>query len=203
DFGGLARIAEFIALWLNNFSNRSLPPVCYPRLLIVVEDSTTIKSDKCWESRWKTKFSQLLRKKTTRTINEAFSYVGIHHLFTNDQIHQEFCYLPLKDRLLNESDAVRFSRIDQRVHFVGKHFDAFFNYAYNHFIQNIGKHFNFIRASRLSNPVSTHLKRHLLNFMKKFQTTEEINEFALPVVASCILLDSFPPGMHGGFTQNA
>jgi hypothetical protein len=28
--------------------------------------------------------------------------------------------------------------------------DAFFDYAYNHFIQNTGKHFNFIRASRLS-----------------------------------------------------
>jgi len=199
DFCGLASIADFIALWLNSFRNRSLPPVCYPRLLIVVEDSNTTKSDKCWESRWKTKFTRLLRRKTTRPINEAFSYVGIHHLFTNDQIREEFCYLPLKDRLLNESDAIRFSRIEQRLHFVGKHFNAFFDYAYNHFIQNTGNHFNFIKASRLSNPVSPHFKRHLLNFMKQFQSVEEINEFAVPVVASCILLDSFPPGMHGEF----
>jgi hypothetical protein len=198
DFGGLASIADFIALWLNSFSNRSLPAVCYPRLLIVVEDSTT-KSDKCWESRWKTKFSRLLQRKTTRPINEAFSYVGIHHHFTNDHIREEFCYLPLKDRLLNESDAIRFSRIEQRMHFVGKHFNAFFDYSYNHFLQNTGKHFNFIRASRLSNPVSPHFKRHLLNFMRQFQSAEEINGFAVPVVASCILLDSFPPGMHGEF----
>lgn len=201
DFGSLARIADFITLWLNCFSNHSLPSVCYPRLLIAIEDSTTTKSDKCWESRWKTRFSRLLRKKTTRPINEAFSHVGIHHLFTNDQIREEFCYLPLKDRLLNDSDAVRFSRIEQRMHFVGKHFNAFFDYAYNHFIQNVGKRFNFIKASRLLNPVSTHIKQHILNFVKQFQTAEEINRVALPVVASCILLDSFPPEMHGEFTH--
>lgn len=201
DFGSLARIADSIALWLNCFNNRSLPSVCYPRLLIAVEDSTTTKSDKCWESRWKTRFSRLLRKKTTRPISEAFSHVGIHHLCTNDQIREEFCYLPLKDRLLNESDVVRFSRIEQRMHFVGNHFNAFFDYSYNHFIQNTRKRFNFIKASRLLNPVSTHLKQHIFNFVKQFQTAEEINGFVLPVVASCIILDSFPPGMHGEFTH--
>jgi hypothetical protein len=197
DFGGLASIADFIALWVNTFSNQSLPPVCYPRLLIIVEDTTTTKSDKCWESRWKTNLSRVLRKKTPTPLNQAFSHVGIHRLFANDQIHEEFHYLPLKDRLLNESDAIRATRIEQRMHFVGKHFNAFFNYAYNHFIQNTGEHFNFIKASRLSNPVSPDLKRHFLNFVKNFQAAKDINEFVLPVVASCIILDSFPPGMHG------
>ncbi|KFY04385.1 hypothetical protein V491_09370, partial [Pseudogymnoascus sp. VKM F-3775] len=197
DFGGLASIVDFVALWLNCFTNRSLPSVCYPRLLIAIENSTSTRSDKCWESRWKTKFSRLLRKKTTRPIKEAFSYVGIHHLVTNDQIREEYRYLPLKDRLLNESDAVRAFRIEQRMHFVGKHFNAFFDYAYNHFIHNIGKPFNFIKASRLLNPVFSNLKQHFFTFVKQFQTVEEMNEFALPVVASCILLDSFPPGMHG------
>jgi hypothetical protein len=201
DFGGLARIADFIALWLNTFSNQSLPPVCFPRLLIVIEDSTTTKPDKCWENRWKRDLARLLRKKTARPINQAFSHISIHHLSANDRIRDEFRYLSLKDRLLNESDAIRAARIEQRMHFVGKHFNAFFDYAYNHFIHNTGKHFNFVKASRLSNPVSPDLKRHLLNFIKQFQTAEEINRFVLPVVASCILLDSFPPGMHGELAQ--
>jgi hypothetical protein len=46
DFGGLARIADFISIWLSNFSSQSLPTVCFPRLLIVVEDSTIVRPDK-------------------------------------------------------------------------------------------------------------------------------------------------------------
>ncbi|KAM3066494.1 hypothetical protein ACMFMG_011992 [Clarireedia jacksonii] len=197
DFGGLASITHFIALWLDSFSNHSISPGCYPRLLIVVEDSPTIKSDKYWETRWKTQLARSLRKKTIRSLNQAFSHVSVHRLLINEQVREEFRYLPLKDYLLNESDAIRAARIDQQIHFVGKHFNAFFEYAYKHFIQNTGQHFNFIEASRLSNPVSSDFKRHLLNFFKKFETAEEINEFVLPVVASCIMLDSFPPGMHG------
>lgn len=87
------------------------------------------------------------------------------------------------------------------MHFVGKHFNAFFDYAYDHFIPNSQKPFNFIEASRLSNPVSPDLKRHLLHFVKQSGTAEEINDFVLPVVVSCILLDSFPPEMHGKFSS--
>lgn len=196
DFGGMAKVVEFIAAWLKICNNQRLPAICYPRLLVVVDNSAIIKPGKPWEDRWKRNLLQSLRKKTTKPFEQAFSHLSVHHLSINNQI-REFRYLSLKDRLLNESDAIRAIRIEKRMHFIGKHFNALFDYAYDHFISNTNKQFNFVKASRLLNPASTDLKRHFFNFVNHFQVAQEINNFVLPVVASAILLDSFPPGMHG------
>jgi hypothetical protein len=196
DFGEVAKVADFIAVWLSVFKSSSLSSTCLPRLLIVIEDPTTPRPGKCWETHWKTRFLRLLRNKTTRQFGHAFSHLAVHNLFTNDQIREKFHYLSLKDRLLNESDIVRALRIEERMHFNGKHFNAFFDYAYDHFVLNTEKPFNFIRASRLKNPVPSDVKRHFSKFLKHFPSSQELNEIALPIVASSILLDGFPPGMH-------
>lgn len=196
DFGEMAKIVELISGWLENCNSTRPHAVCFPRLLVVVDNSAIIKPDKLWEGRWKRNFLQSLKKKTTKPFEQAFSHLSVHHLSVNNQIREEFRYLPLKDRLLNESDQIRAIRIEKRMHFIGKHFSAFFDYAYDHFISNSSKQFNFVKASRLLNPASTNLQHHFFNFLSQFQIAQEINDFVLPVVASAILLDSFPPGMH-------
>ncbi|KAH8798354.1 hypothetical protein F5884DRAFT_870284 [Xylogone sp. PMI_703] len=195
DFRGESGIVDFICTWLNTAASRSSPTMCLPRLLIVVEDWTITRPDQFWEDRWKRRFLQLLRKKTSRPLSHAFSHLSIYH-FKKDRTSEEFRYLGLRDRLLNESDTITASRIQKKIYFTGKHFGALFNYDYHHFVLNAGIPFNFIKASRLKNPVPKGLGWHLFHLVKKHNKVEQINYFVLPIVASCILMDSYPPGMH-------
>jgi hypothetical protein len=56
--------------------------------------------------------------------------------------------------------------------------------------------FNFITASRIENPVLINLRGHFIDFLQNIKNYEKLLDFAIPVIASSLLLDSHPPDMH-------
>lgn len=69
------------------------------------------------------------------------------------------------------------------------HFAAFLDHVCSRFA------FNFIGTARLSNPAAADLKAHLANLLQKINTREKMRS-AIPLVASSLLLDNYPPDMH-------
>ena len=55
--------------------------------------------------------------------------------------------------------------------------------------------FNFILASRLPNPVPSNMATHLSEFMSHVDSVR-LHTFAVPIIASALALDAFPPDMH-------
>lgn len=55
---------------------------------------------------------------------------------------------------------------------------------------------NFVRGSRVHNPVATDLSRHLATLIRAATSAGELIGFVAPVIASSLLLDNYPPGAH-------
>jgi len=94
---------------------------------------------------------------------------------------------------------VRKSKEDGRTLFFITYFAAFLKYAYRHFLETINKPFNFIRALRIYNPITPNLVEHLLNFLKYIKSTNKLTEFTVPITASSLFLDSYPPKAYSKY----
>ncbi|KAF8545288.1 acyl transferase/acyl hydrolase/lysophospholipase [Trichophaea hybrida] len=86
------------------------------------------------------------------------------------------------------------SRQQARTLFTMTHFEALFRSACD--CSSGFKPFEFVTASRLRNPVPESLGRHISTFLGNFSTQEAVFNSAIPLIASSLLLDYAPPGMH-------
>jgi hypothetical protein len=77
------------------------------------------------------------------------------------------------------------------------HFSALFNSACAHLSKNVMDPFDMIAATRMANPVSLSLNEHIRRFLSLLSDEYHIVHTGLQVVASSLVLDSLPPGMHG------
>ncbi|CAM1503442.1 Fc.00g082180.m01.CDS01 [Cosmosporella sp. VM-42] len=57
--------------------------------------------------------------------------------------------------------------------------------------------FDFVKASRIYHPVPSGLEEHLRNFLNQIHARKlPMREFAIPMTASSLVLNQYPPGMH-------
>lgn len=82
------------------------------------------------------------------------------------------------------------------INLMAYHFAAFLDYDCSHFAERIAKPFNFVRTSRIRNIVAPDLKFYLTNVLRNTSSIYELKSSAVPLVASSLLLDSYPPGLH-------
>ena len=97
--------------------------------------------------------------------------------------------------LFKASGRIRRKRAERGLVFSGNHLTAFAEIAFHHLISP--QSFDFLKASRLLNPVATDLGEHLANFVTQVQRAHDVIGFAAETIASSLLLDHYPPGMHG------
>ena len=101
----------------------------------------------------------------------------------------------LQRHLRNASNRIRHERADRGLLFSANHFLAFAEIAFEQLL--LPEPFDFIKTSRLQNPVAADLAQHLTNFVSQVQSAQELTDFAAETIASSFLLDHYPPGMHG------
>jgi hypothetical protein len=101
----------------------------------------------------------------------------------------------LRRRILQESQDVQEHRRKCQVAFSANHFKALFHSACTHFSVDILTPFSHIKASRLPNPVPEDLPFHIISFLKLIPRKLHMT-FGVPVIASSLSLDSYPPEMH-------
>jgi len=141
----------------------------------------------------------LLREKTIKDLSKLILVINIVTLFPNGTIFINTRYRRLKEHLIDSLDQVQKSRENRRTLFSATHFTTFFKYAYRHFSETIDKPFDFIRALRIYIPVTPNLAEYLLNFLKYVKSTNELIEFAVPITASSLFLDSYPLKTHSKY----
>jgi hypothetical protein len=192
DLGGLQPIALRIASWLNTGPPSTLPVATYSQIIIVTESSTP----ELQESGGLDHFLQLLAHETRTDPSTCFAGVRVLSLLPDGDVSPSARHRKLKETLMGASDQVRSARIESRTLFSAQHFAAFLGHACSHFVTNPKEPFNFIRTSRIDNPPALDLKDHLTRFLLKINTLPELKSFGIPLIASSLLLDNYPPGMH-------
>jgi hypothetical protein len=193
DLGGLKQVACHLAAWLEHGGASTLPGSTHPRVVVVTE-KIPLGAESEKEAR--TALLWLLREETTKDLSEQFSAIDIIALFPNGTVSVEARHRLLKERLMSSSDQVRKNREDERLLFSTTHFIALLKSAYDHFSNCVDKPFDFIQASREYNPVALDFEEHLFNFIKHIKTPNELTEFAVPIIASSLLLDNYPPDAY-------
>jgi len=193
DIGGFRQIARHMAAWLDKGQSSTLPRSTYPRIIIVTEKMPVGKEP---EKEARKAFLWLLREETTHDLSEQISAINVVALLPKCKVSAEARYRRLKECLLKGSDEVRRNREETRTLFSATHFAALFRYACDHFSQASEEPFDLIKASRKQNPVAKDLAEHLSIFLTHIQSVKELIEFAVPVIASSIFLDNYPPDTH-------
>lgn len=213
DFGGINAVASTLANWLVVLSDRpsDLPMSAHPRVLILKSwDEPYEFDEKSATKSFILELTKEIEKKTSQRagpINRKLSKAKIDHLLSQQFGNLRVLALPspvtptlgwawIKSRILQDSHDVHTQRRSSLVAFSALHLKAFFHMAFDHFSNDIASPFSFIRASRTPNPVPQHLADHVGSFMKRIQSPQ-IFQFAIPVVASALALEAYPPGMHG------
>lgn len=212
DFGGLGAIAELLALWLTGFDSRpsDLPPSTYPRVLVLTSQDSRVyfDEDKATKSfmldigrEVEKKYGILaggggkLRKgELEQLLRVQFGGLRVVAIPALESAHRQ--WKELRNRILGESNELQLRRKEVLVAFSAHHFKSFFNLACDHFSSDIVSPFSFVRASRVHNPVPAEFSSHLAMFLKSVKPTQFLN-FAVRVIASALVFDSYPAGSHG------
>lgn len=81
------------------------------------------------------------------------------------------------------------------MHFNTAHLGGLFGLACQHFSRLI-RPFDFIQASRNRRPIPAAIKTHITRFLQEATGQQDLIKFVAPVIASALMMDSCPPGMH-------
>lgn len=194
DFGGLGAVARFLARWLDQDRPPASPRSVLPSVVVVADEPLTTAN-----GREEARRAVLLaiREETSKDLLEHVAAIDVLGLLPRNQVSAATRYRHVRDRLLRSSDQARRGRADVRMLFSATHLAAFIRSASAHFADAVDEPFDFVKASRMHNPVAPQLDEHLSNFLTQITSSSQLFEFAAPMVASALFLDSYPPGAHG------
>jgi hypothetical protein len=219
DLGGTRATAKILASWLISLSNRSsdLPMSTYPQVLILKQwnDPNATFDEKlatiCFMQELRQEadlrnvgFRQRVKGRLTDVefdclLKQKFGDIRVLALPMHPGLlHGKGVQSQrkrLQMRLLRESEDMQNCRRTAKVAFSANHFRAFIHSACDHFATDILMPFSFVEASRVPNPVPRGLSAHLISFLKQ-TSRKTLMSFAVPVIASALSLDSYPPDMH-------
>ncbi|CAN9454398.1 unnamed protein product [Alternaria alternata] len=102
----------------------------------------------------------------------------------------------LKNTILTSVKTVRKPRSASKTLYSAYHLNAFFESALRHVATCAFSPFSFILATRKCNQIQDRLWLHLRDFLRLCAANHTSQEAALEYVASALMLDSLPPGMH-------
>ena len=192
DVGGLEAVAAMLRQWIDAGVSSNLAANVRPRLVIVIteeEHSSTGTVLGLADLRL------LLNQDDGANKNAVFSSLLVLQL-AHDSISQLARHRRLKEVLFQELDALRLLRIQHRTLFSAIHVDGFFCKALVHVSLMCREPFDFIGSSRADSQITSAFEEHLCDFLhlgrRRFVTYTALASY----IASCLLMESFPPKMH-------
>jgi hypothetical protein len=196
DLGGMQSVVERVVSWLEKGQAPAVPKPANPSLVLVVEsDAPGPKAEREVEEQ----LLRILEQRTSRSIFDLFFGVTVVSIFPEGKLSVQARLRRVKERLLDTLDQGQERRLRIGMLFSATHFAVFFRHACDHFATTLDEPFDFVKTTRLRNPVSAEMEECLSRLLKHIRSPQELTEFAIPVIASSLLLNAYPPDMHGMF----
>ena len=194
DFDGLDGVASFLIHWVKMGSPSTLHLAVRPRVVIVTREEVAATYDVLqMES-----LRHRLDEESSGRREEVFSSISVLQL-AGDHVSPLARHRRLREVLMVEVDEVRKNRIHHRAFFSAIHFEAFFRRAFHHVASSVTEPFDFVASTRENNEIRDEYVDHIKNFIglakEYFVSYQDQTSF----LASSILMDAYPPGMHSKF----
>jgi hypothetical protein len=188
DYGGLVGVVEKLTSWTEAGSASSLPVSIRPRIIVVTRMDGEGFDTEILHFR-----SQLFSIPKFLETSSSLNVVNIMGKLRPSSASQ---FSALREVLAQEAQASRLARASSSALFSSTHLASFFEKALIRFYKRPEAPFNFIQASRDGNSVSRELRDHIDMLMSLCLENRLPESVPLTVIASAILLDSYPPDMH-------
>ena len=194
DLGGFRQIAQRLAFWLDQNRSSTPPKTALPSVVVV---TSRFPPKAGAEDQARRALLCMLEEETTVDPYQQLAAIDVVAVFPKGAMSAEARWRRLRERLMERSDQVRKDREARCALYSATHLAAFLQGAGAHFARAPDVPFDFLQAARIHNPVAPDLAEHLSNFLKHITSSTQLTEFAVPFLASTLLLDSYPPGAHG------
>ncbi len=204
DMGGLRGVSEAIAEQSAMNSSPDFPQAALPRVLVVFSTTSTAFDAEVWE----TKFVDMIIEVMIQYNSSAFkAREQAHtHLYACFQDIRILAVIPnstvtvrlkrLQARLQLQTGAAQAARVSHQRLFLFGHFKALMTAALDVFASDAQESLQLAKATRIHAPVSPEFPIHITELLVQLPRETSLWELAVPLVASTLLLDSCPPGMH-------
>ena len=133
-------------------------------------------------------------------LKEGFASITVL-LLADEQISPPSRYRRLKELIQRRADESRHVKQSVGCLYTASHLDCFFRLSIRHTARSITEPFNFVAASRSYNPLNSEFAEHVGRFLR-VQPPLSLREKTTHI-ASAILMDAYPPGMHCKFHSPA
>jgi hypothetical protein len=198
DLGGFRQVAQCLARWLEQGQSSTLPERALPRVVIV---TSKIPPTQAAEKEATKAFLHMLMEETPRDPDQQLPAVDVIALKPKDAAAATTTAKAriqrAKEQLCERAKQMQQNREKHHVSFSATHVNAFFERASAHFTKSAVAPFDFVRASRTFNSVAPDMHEHFSAFLKHITSTHQLTNFIAPMIASSLLLDSYPPDAHG------
>ncbi|KAJ6008531.1 hypothetical protein N7540_012507 [Penicillium herquei] len=190
DVGGLDVVANMLLRWAEIGSGSSLSYVIRPRVIVVVnKQSRSITHDILDEKDFL--FDLYMRDSS---LNDTFKAIGFSHLPSDELSSGRF--LSLGANITRQLHDARFIRNQKRALFSATHLNELFGLGIENLCQSPLNQFDFIARTRNQTPLDGSFNSHLKEFLALAGKSRITYEGVSSHIASAILLDAYPPGMH-------
>ena len=196
DLGGFRQIAQRLALWLNQSRSPTPTKTALPSVVVV---TSGVSPKAAAEEHARRTLLSMLEEETTVDPFQQLAAIDVVAVVPKGAMSAKARWRRLRERLMERSDRVRRDRESRCALYSATHLAAFLQSAGAHFARAPDVPFDFLQAARVHNPVAPDWAEHLSNFLKHITSSAQLTEFAVPFLASTLLLDSYPPGAPGAF----
>lgn len=188
DIGGLVGVQALLRRWIA-IGPQATQPALRPRLLVVVETKEVTSGD---ESLGDAHLAGVLAPPSDAP--EVFAGIHMLHVSSASVLSDEARYRPLKEELLKALDVMERDRSECGLHFSAAHLPGLLEKAIRHTAQAHDRTFNLIEKARPP-PRPLEWTFHIGHFLR--QGNKVAVEAQDIIISSSLMLDAFPPNMHG------
>jgi hypothetical protein len=192
DYGGLEAVAQMLRSWIAIGRNTLLPGKVRPTILVVTTEPVSSVTQEVLDD---AEFQEMLGEESLSAQDVCFAPPRVVRISSAVTPGQEFA--PLKHFIDKTNEEVREIRKGYQLLFTIPHLEALFAAAVRQFAPSVSVPFNFVWASRLENPVSEACGDNLGHFINLAKSLNITRDLVLDYIASAIVMDAYPPGMHG------
>ncbi|RAL06484.1 uncharacterized protein BO97DRAFT_449880 [Aspergillus homomorphus CBS 101889] len=139
----------------------------------------------------------IARRLSSATVPHVAAAISVVDLRDRGELSRASRFQPLKHAVTRQQEAARTIRAEARLLFSATHLDALARQSLKHAARRPTTPLDYIQVSRPSQTKEVCAAQHLHSFLKLADSIRLERQYVARCVASAMLMNAYPPGMHG------
>lgn len=193
DISTMKMLIKFLVVCQELGSASSLPQALLPRVVFIYGTEVT---DDGMDRSCESLFYKDLKDSGSKDLSRLFSRISFMQL-CKGSLSETANYLRIKSCIAEEVRAMSFLRQIHHFHPNATHFQALFQSAFHHTLNDLCNPFDVVKATRRDRPVSLCAESNLVHYLEIAHRARLFPHELAPSIASALFMDHYVPEMFG------